>query len=130
MRSALYVYDFSRLSTENIEVHRLGSALVGVNNFIDYDAETLTISYIKDFNQLRMIPLPHRNTFKFFGMGQKSEYLLWRQNKGTFTAIDKKLKMTMWSTATGKILQTSESKLDRISINASALGVSIVANEE
>ena len=53
------------------------------------------------------MPLPHRNTIKFFGMGYKSDYLIWRQNYGTFAALDKKsLHVTMWSTVTGKIIKT------------------------
>ena len=53
------------------------------------------------------MPLPHRNTIKFFGMGNKSDYLVWRQQDGTFSALDKKnLFVTMWSTVTGKIIKT------------------------
>ena len=52
------------------------------------------------------MPLPHRNTMKFFGMGDKKDYLIWRQQYGTFTALDKKLQITMWSTVTGKIIKT------------------------
>ena len=51
-----------------------------------------------------MMPLPHRNTMKFFGMGKKSDYLLWRHQDGTFTALDKKLNVTTWSVVTGKII--------------------------
>ena len=56
-----------------------------------------------------MMPLPHRNTMKFFGMGDKKDYLIWRQQDGTFTALDKKLQITMWSTVTGKIIKTQAS---------------------
>ena len=53
------------------------------------------------------MPLPHRNTIKFFGMGNKNDYLVWRQQDGTFSALDKKnLFVTMWSTVTGKIIKT------------------------
>ena len=53
------------------------------------------------------MPLPHRNTIKFFGMGDKTDYLIWRQQEGTFTALDKKsLHVTVWSTVTGKIIKT------------------------
>jgi len=59
-----------------------------------------------------MMPLPHRNTIKFFGMGEKKDYLLWHQSHGTFTALNKKFKVQMWSTVTGKILQSQEADLD------------------
>ena len=41
---------------------------------------------------------------KFFGMGNKSNYLICHLYRGTFSTLDKKSKMTMWSTATGKVL--------------------------
>ena len=59
-----------------------------------------------------MMPLPHRNTIKFFGMGKKKDYLLWHQSHGTFTALNKKFKVQMWSTVTGKILQSQEADPD------------------
>ena len=40
-------------------------------------------------------------------MGDKTDYLIWRQQEGTFTALDKKsLHITVWSTVTGKIIKT------------------------
>lgn len=60
---------------------------------------------MKNYSQIVMMPLPHRNTIKFFGMGDKKDYLIWRQQEGTFTALDKRLDITMWSTVTGKIIK-------------------------
>jgi hypothetical protein len=45
-------------------------------------------------------------------MGSKENYLLCHFYKGTFTAVDKKSKMTMWSTATGKLLYLKEKRFD------------------
>ena len=74
----LCVYDFSRLLEGNLEVHKLSDALVGSNSFIDYNKATQTISFMKNYSQIVMMPLPHRNTIKFFGMGDKKDYLIWR----------------------------------------------------
>ena len=90
MFPGLYVYDFSRMLDGFIEVHNLGVSLVGANDFIDFDFGMQTISYIKDYSTIRIMPLPHRNTIKFFGMGNKTDYLIWRQQDGTFSALDKK----------------------------------------
>ena len=88
-------------------MHNLGGALVGANNFIDFDFGMQTISFIKSYSTIRIMPLPHRNTIKFFGMGNKTDYLAWRQQDGLFSALDKKsLQVTMWSTVTGKIVKT------------------------
>ena len=107
MAPGLYVYDFSRLLEGAVEVHNLGRALVGANDFIDFDFGMQTISFIKSYSTIRIMPLPHRNTIKFFGMGNKSDYLVWRQQDGAFAALDKRsLHVTMWSTVTGKIIKT------------------------
>ena len=107
MSPGLYVYDFSRLVEGAVEVHSLSKALVGANDFIDFDFGMQTISFIKNYSTIRIMPLPHRNTIKFFGMGNKNDYLVWRQQDGTFSALDKKnLHVTMWSTVTGKIIKT------------------------
>ena len=63
---------------------------------------------MKNFNQIRVIPMPHKNTSKFFGMEKKENYLIWHEKTGTFTALDKKLEMIMWSTVTGKILKSTK----------------------
>ena len=55
------------------------------------------------------MPLPHRNTITFFGMKKKTDYLIWRQENGTFTALDKKtMELKMWSTVTGKQIPTEK----------------------
>ena len=79
MDPGLYVYDFSRLLEGAVEVHHLAPALVGANDFIDFDLVTQTIAFIRNYSQIALMPLPHRNTIKFFGMGGKSDYLIWRQ---------------------------------------------------
>lgn len=66
----------------------LSEALTGAYTFIDFDDVTQTISYIRNYSEIIMMPLPHRNTVKFFGMGKKSDYLAWRQQDGTFTTLD------------------------------------------
>ena len=89
-----------------MEVHFLRSALVGANDFIDFDLVTQTIAFIRNYSQIALMPLPHRNTIKFFGMGVKSDYLIWRQQDGCFTALDQSLRITTWSTVSGKILKS------------------------
>jgi len=37
-------------------------------------------------------------------MGQKHEYLMWREKNGFFTALDKKGKLLTWSLISGKLL--------------------------
>ena len=40
----------------------------------------------------------------FLGMGPKTDYLIWRESNGFFTALSRKGNLTTWSIATGHIL--------------------------
>lgn len=59
-----------------------------------------------------MIPFPHLNVINCVGMGQKSEYLIWREKNGFFTALDRKSNLLTWSLASGKLLYSEEQKED------------------
>jgi hypothetical protein len=91
--------------------YRLDETLSKLNSDIGYNPLTLQLAYIADFNTLKVSPLPHQDNLRFFGMGKKSEYLVCREYKNTFTAVHKSSKMTMWSTITGKVLAQG-SKID------------------
>jgi len=88
--AGLYVYDLNRLVNDgHIENYLLELSTGGVNNHIDLSFETQTITFIKNYNEIVMIPIPHRNTINFMGMGPKEDYLIWRHSGGTFTALSK-----------------------------------------
>jgi hypothetical protein len=53
-----------------------------------------------------MVPVPHRNTINFLGMQPKKEYLIWRESRGVFTALDKKGMIRAWVIGTGKITKS------------------------
>jgi hypothetical protein len=47
------------------------------------------------------MPLVHRNTLKFIGMGRKDAYLAWLECEGEFTALDTGGELHTWSAVTG-----------------------------
>ena len=51
-----------------------------------------------------MIPFPHLNLINCVGMGQKNEYMIWREKNGFFTALDRKSNLFTWSLTSGKLL--------------------------
>jgi len=57
---------------------------------------------LKNFNNIEMVPVPHRNTINFLGMQSKANYLIWRETNGIFTALDKEGHLHAWSIDTGK----------------------------
>ena len=71
---------------------------------MDYSSFTERISFVRDFNTLVMMPFLHRNTINFIGMGHKKDYLIWREEGGYFTALNKQGIIYTWSVATGKLL--------------------------
>ena len=81
---------------------------MGLNTGMDYSVFTERISFLQDFNQVVMMPLQHRNTINFLGMGQKQDYLIWREDAGFFVALSKQRKIHTWSVATGKHIDKVE----------------------
>lgn len=61
-------------------------------------------SFLISYDILAVIPFPHCNLTQFIGMGQKSEYLIWREKNGFFTALDYFSNLLTWSLVTGKLL--------------------------
>ena len=103
--SGLFVYDISQLVTDSIvEIYKLNSALVGVNDVMAMSEYSSRIAFIRDYDHLSMIPLVHRNTISFLGMLQRQDYLIMREYKETMTALSRYGEITSWSTRTGLIL--------------------------
>lgn len=75
---------------------------MGVNRYIDFCNSSYRIAFLKDFDYIQMVPVPHRNTINFLGMQPKSSYLIWRESQGVFTALDKKGTIRAWVVGTGK----------------------------
>ena len=106
--AGFYVYDISQLMEGNVETYRLYSALAGASKLIDNSRFSDRFSFLADFNHILVIPFPHMNLLNFVGMGQKQEYLMWRQKDAFFTALDKRGTLLTWSLVSGQLLYTDE----------------------
>lgn len=62
------------------------------------------LSYTEDFNSISLSPLPHLNAVNFIGMGNKQDYLIWREKSGFFTALSTHGELYTWSNINGKLL--------------------------
>jgi len=82
--------------------YKLKNAVVGVNRHIDFCNSSFRIAFLKDFDTIEMVPVPHRNTINFLGMQSKRNYLIWRENFGVLTALDKNGVLQSWVITTGK----------------------------
>jgi hypothetical protein len=49
------------------------------------------------------MPVLHRNSIFFMGMGEREDYLVTRVIDDKFIALDKRNNLTTWSTLTGKV---------------------------
>lgn len=54
-----------------------------------------------------MVPVPHRNTINFLGMQPKSNYIIWRESNGMFTALDFNGVIRTWIVSTGKTTKSN-----------------------
>ena len=56
----LYAYDLKRLANTNTLVsYKLKDAMVGVNNHIDFCNNSYRIAFLKDFDTIELVPVPH-----------------------------------------------------------------------
>ena len=102
--SGFYVYNTDQLFEGRIMKYKLMSTVGGQCSLIDNSKFADRISLIQSYDNIIMIPFPHLNILNCIGMGHKSEYLIWREKNGFFTALDKHSNLLTWSMITGKML--------------------------
>ena len=73
-------------------------------SLIEYNSFTNRLSYIQNYNKTVVVPLFHLNAVNFIGMGNKHEYLIWREKNGFFTALNRTGNLSTWSNLSGKLL--------------------------
>jgi len=101
-----FVFNVLALVQGRIEKYKIGQTIGGLLSMIDYNAFSERITYIRNFNMLIVMPLPHLNIINFVGMENKHHYLIWREKKAYFTALSETGLLQTWSTLTGKLLYT------------------------
>jgi hypothetical protein len=107
-KSGLYVYDLNKLVAGQIETYMLSEAIAGINNIIDFSQSKQLITYLEDYYTLRLCPLAHRNVSHFENMRPTVDYLISREEKGLFMALDKNLQLEIWSKYSGKLVPLIE----------------------
>ena len=80
----------------------LSYAQVGLQGHMDYSRANQRLIFMESFDGLSVVPILHRNTIAFIGMGNRSNYLATRVLKDRFVCLDKKNVMTTWGILTGK----------------------------
>jgi len=84
----------------------------GVCNHIDVNKYNNRLSFVKNYNRVAVIPFPHLNLINCVGMTQKTQYLIWREKNGFFTALDRQGKLLTWSLLNGKLLYNEDYEAD------------------
>ena len=62
------------------------------------------IAFFKDNSQVNIMPELHLNLVNMMGISVKSEYLIWREKGGLFSAFHRCGQIQTWSIATGNKL--------------------------
>ena len=84
----------------------------GQANIIDDSKFGDRFTFIQSFDNIVMIPFPHLNILNCIGMGHSTEYLIWREKNGFFTALDKRGSLHTWSLLNGKKLYSEVQEED------------------
>ena len=99
------MYDLDNiLSKQTDRSYFLRSAEVGIQGHIDYSRANERIVYMSSFNELTIIPVPHRNTISFIGMEPRVKYLATRVLGDKFIALHANGSLYTYSILSGKLL--------------------------
>lgn len=71
---------------------------------LSYYKQYERIAFMIDFQTIKVFPILHRAVMIFFGMEKRKEYLAFKQMKGIFIGLDRRLRLTTWNLTTGKLL--------------------------
>jgi hypothetical protein len=96
------------LTSGEIETYKLSDAVAGLNNIIDFSPGKQTLTYLEDYYTLRTVPIAHRNVSHFENMRPAVDYLITREEKGLFMALDKNLHLGIWSKYSGKLIPQAQ----------------------
>jgi len=75
------------LINSEIESYCIENTIGGFANYLNFSEYNQRITFMDSFNKIYLLPFPHRNTINLLGLGPKSEYLIWREKNGFFTAL-------------------------------------------
>ena len=110
--SGFFVFDLHPLLEGKIEKYKMATSIGGQCSIVNKDKFGNRFAFLHSYDYLNVIPFPHVNLIECVGMGQKSEYLIWREKNGFFTALDKISHLSTWSLVTGKLLYQEKQQRD------------------
>lgn len=79
----------------------LSRVQVGCQPLIDFSQKNQRFVFQSSFDMIEVMPVLHRNSIYFMGMGERSDYLVTKVIEDKFIALDKNNFITTWSTMTG-----------------------------
>jgi hypothetical protein len=113
-KSGFYYQDINTLIDKKYNKGNffLIDAIVGVNGLLDFNPESNRIAFLTDYDNIKIVPVLHRNVLSFFGMKPRNTYITYRKLHDKLIALDKKNRLTTWNVATGKLLDKVKVDLD------------------
>lgn len=79
-KRGIYMFDLAQLmNNKKFEAYRIAGAMTGVSAKITNGNSLEKFCYLPDFATINVMPYMHRNSFNFYGMSVKQEYLIWRE---------------------------------------------------
>ena len=110
-RAGFYILDLHSLVKGKVVKYKLLNGIGGFCSNIDRSIFSDRLTIGQSFDQLTVVPFPHLNMINFMGMQQKSDYLIWREKNGFFSALTNQNVLTTWSLINGKNLYSENCDL-------------------
>lgn len=80
MKEGFYILNVQDFFNGKFTYYRLTRTTGDLCNLIHYNKYTERLAFMETLNKIVVIPLPHLNLINFIGMGNKHEYLVWRES--------------------------------------------------
>jgi len=90
--------------------YHLASVQVGFSNHIDFSVSNNRIIYIQNNDTIGIVPLLHRSTISFMGMGPREDYLSAKVLKDKFLVLSKRSELQTYSIISGKMISSFDLK--------------------
>jgi len=114
-RPGLYCIDGEALITNQLSHFlMLRDTMGGVNSEIQVNASWDRFAYIRHYDIIELLPVPHTNLVEFIGIPAPNQILFVREERGTFSIFTIFGELMSWSLLTGKEVIDKKNSLQEV----------------
>jgi len=99
-----YMVNINTIMNGTHDMFKITSSAAGKNIDLSHSNFSDRFAFFKNNSAVEITPELHTNVINFMGISSRSEYLIWREHRGFFSALNRNGQIQTWSIATGNKL--------------------------